>query len=88
MDDEKLARFERAANKLSEAFTSNNSHSSITINAGGWGVFACAIMCAFMSGLAVALLVGQVKHENRLDKIDQYVSVIYQQLPSLRKGEK
>jgi hypothetical protein len=33
-------------------------------------------------------LVGQVKHENRLDKIDQYVSVIYQQLPSLRKGEK
>lgn len=88
MDDEKLARFERAANRLAEAFPQNSSQSNITINAGGWGIFACAVMCAFMCGLSIAFLIAQSRQDARLDKIDQYISVVYQQLPDLRKGDK
>lgn len=89
MDDEKLARFERAAKQLADAFPQNSSQSNITINAGGWGILACSIMCAFMCGLAISFLIAQSRQDARLDKIDQYVSVIYQQLPTLRpKGDK
>lgn len=98
MDDEKLARFERAANRLAEAFPQNSSQSNITVNAGGVGVLIAGCCCSFM--FAVILIGGhfysqtiadlkadtaEIREDQRATKA--YLQGIWQKAPHLKPEE-
>lgn len=84
MDDEKLARFERAANRLAEAFPQNTSQSTITISAGGVGVWLAVTACAAMMVMNLALLAMWVTHDRKIDALQHYLNAVYMMAPHLK----
>lgn len=90
MDDE-IQRFERAAAKLSEALaaapTNTGNQSTITLNAGGVGVWIAVSACAVMLAMNLCLLVMLVNHDRKIDDIGHYVQAIYMIAPQLKPKE-
>lgn len=97
MDDEKLARLERAVAALAEAMKPVNAgnQSTITVNAGGVGVMIASACCAFM--FAVVIIggawftadasrrdreVAEIREDQRATKA--YLQGIWQQAPHLK----
>lgn len=89
----------QALEKTVERINGNNSTATIQVNAGGVGVWVattCAVVmlaCLFVGGFWVMrefnrldTELGDRKAEN--ESMRSYLSVIYQQLPSLREHEK
>lgn len=90
---EDLERFERAAMEISKAIERKDSGNSATIsvNADGVGVWISATACGVMFALFVAAaVVGSVAYTNmqtRLDRMQDYINVIYQVAPQLKPKE-
>jgi hypothetical protein len=87
MDDEKIARLERAVAALAEAMRPANTgnQSTITLNAGGVGVWIAVSACAVMLAVNVVLVVTLVSHDRELDDLRHYVNATYMMAPELQK---
>lgn len=86
MDDE-IQRFERAVARFSEALTvagNSGNQSTITLNAGGVGVWIAVSACAVMLAVNVMLVAVIVSHERKIDDLGDYIHAIYMVAPSLK----
>ena len=89
MEDE-IQRFERAVARFSEALASSSNsgnQSTITLNAGGVGVWIAVSACAVMLAINVALAVMLVNHDRKIDDMEHYINAIYQAAPQLKPKE-
>jgi len=88
MDDEKIARLERAVDKLAHALPNNSGNqSTVTLNAGGVGVWMAVTACAVMLAINVALMVLIVNHDRKIDDLEHYINAIYMMAPGLKPQE-
>lgn len=87
MDDD-LRRFEAAVDRFAEALSrpgNTGNQSTITLNAGGVGVWIAVSCCAVMLAVNVVLVGIIVSHERKLDDLADYIHAIYMAAPSLRQ---
>lgn len=83
---EKLTKLvEDTTKELRKAALSNSA--SITINAGGIGVWIATICCSVMLGMAVVLALSMKDQQRQIDDLGHYLQAIYAQAPSLRPEE-
>lgn len=66
----------------------NSNRSTISINAGGIGVWVATTACAVMLACNVFLAALVIEHSRRLDRLEDYLSAIYMQAPHLKPQEK
>ncbi len=86
MDDD-IQRFERAVDRLSAALSTpanTGNQSTITLNAGGIGVWIAVSACAVMLAVNIALLAMLVSHDRKIDDLTHYINAIYMIAPSLK----
>ena len=89
MDDE-IQRFERAVARFSEALTAagnSGNQSTITLNAGGVGVWIAVSACAVMLAVNVMLVAVIVSHDRKIDDLRHYLNAVYQAAPQLKPKE-
>jgi len=55
----------------------NSSASTITVNAGGIGVYIAVTCCAVMLAVNVLLIAVIVDHSRKLDRLEDYVTATY-----------
>lgn len=87
MDDE-IQRFERAVARLSEALSAagnTGNQSTITLNAGGMGVWIAVSACAVMLAMNLALLAMLVTHDRKIDELQDYIHAVYMMAPQLKQ---
>jgi hypothetical protein len=86
--DEDVARFARAVEQLDDVLTrtSGNSgnQSTITLNAGGIGVWIATTACVAMLFVNLMLLAVIISHERKIDDLGDYIHAIYMVAPSLK----
>ena len=56
---------------------SNSSASTITVNAGGIGVYIAVTCCAVMLAVNVLLIAVIVDHSRKIDRLQDYVTATY-----------
>lgn len=84
-------RFEKASEKLAAALaspTNTGNQSTITLNAGGMGVWIAVTACAVMLAVNIMLVAIIVSHERKIDDLGDYIHAIYMVAPSLKPEEK
>ena len=59
------------------AQTSNSSASTITVNAGGIGVYIAVTCCAVMLAINILLVAIIVNHDRKIDRLNDYVTATY-----------
>ena len=86
---ESIVSLERVINKLTP---NQSNNATVTLQAGGLGVWICATCCVVMFAL---LLAGScsagffaVKQSERMDRMQDYLNAIYAQAPQLKPKEK
>lgn len=67
---------------------SNSSASTITVNAGGLGVYIAATCCAVMLAVNLFLIAIIVNHERKIDDLGDYIHAIYMVAPQLKPESK
>lgn len=84
-----LDRLEGALRRLSTNTGGNTA--TISVQAGGIGLWICVTCCAVMFALTVAIVVvGGIAYtstQQRLDRMQDYISSIYQIAPQLKPKE-
>jgi hypothetical protein len=90
---EEVERLARAVDKLGEVSKklqagSGGSEAHINIQAGGVGLWIAATCCAVMFALTIAMaVIGGIAYtstQQRLDRMQDYLNVIYQAAPQLK----
>ena len=66
----------------------NKNESTITINAGGAGVWIAVTCCIVSFVINVALAVAFLNHDRKIDDLGDYLQAIYAQAPYLKPEEK
>lgn len=82
--DELDHRIERLEKLAKEGSRGNTSASTITVNAGGIGVYIAATCCAVMLAVNLFLIAIIVNHERKIDDLSDYIHAIYMMAPSLK----
>lgn len=86
--DEDVARFAAAVAQLDSVLTrgvgNSGNQSTITLNAGGVGVWIATSACAVMLAVNVMLVGIIISHERKLDDLADYIHAIYVMAPSLK----
>lgn len=88
---EVAARFEQASERLAQALSNtgnSGNQSTITLNAGGLGVWLAVSACGVMMAVNICLAVLLVNHDRKIDDIGHYVQAIYMIAPQLKPKEK
>jgi hypothetical protein len=75
-------RLVKALEKLPSQNAGNQS--TITLNAGGVGVWVAVTACAVMLALNLALMIVLVSHDRKIDQLNHYLSAIYMVAPGLK----
>lgn len=75
--DELDSRIERLERLAKEGSRGNTSASTITVNAGGIGVYIAVTCCAVMLAVNVLLIAVIVDHSRKLDRLQDYVTATY-----------
>ncbi len=65
----------------------NSSQSTITLNAGGVGVWISVTVCSVMLAINMALIVILVNHDRKIDDLSHYLNAIYMVAPQLKPKE-
>lgn len=78
----------RLVDALAKAQPSASNNSTISINAGGVGVWVATTACAVMLAVNVILVGIIVSHERKLDDLQDYIHAIYMMAPSLKPENK
>lgn len=85
-----------AAERLTKAFSdldqtireamkgTNNTHQTITLSAGGIGVWLCATFCAVMFAMSLVGIVAFVTIFQKVDRMQDYWNVTLQYVPGLK----
>jgi len=90
MDDkptvDEIARLERAVKALGEVMQPANSgsQSTVTINAGGVGVWIAVTASVVMLAVNMVLVVLLANHDRKIDELQDYVHAIYMMAPQLK----
>lgn len=84
--DQASARLETAAKAL-HGFNSGNQ-STISINAGGIGVWFACTACAVMLACNLFLVALYLDQQQQIRDLDAYLSAIYMQAPHLKPEDK
>lgn len=90
MDDD-LRRFEAAVDRFAEALGrqgNSGNQSTITLNAGGVGVWIAVSACAVMLAVNVMLVAVVVSHDRKIDDLKHYLNAVYMMAPHLKPEEK
>lgn len=85
------SRFDHAMQRLTECLdrqATNSSHSTITFNAGGLGVWLAASACAVMLAVNMVLVVVIASHDRKIDDLSHYLNAIYMIAPQLKPEDK
>ena len=83
-------RFERASERLATALSApgnTGNQSTITLNAGGVGVWIAVTACAVMLAMNIILVAIIVSHERKIDDLGDYIHAIYMVAPSRKPEE-
>lgn len=83
---EALQRFTDKADKVL-SLNSGNTTSSVNLNAGGVGVWACLTACIVSLVLCAVMAVMFLDMNRKYDRTQDLLSVIYQQAPWLKPPE-
>jgi ABC-type spermidine/putrescine transport system permease subunit II len=62
----------------------NSNQSTVTVSAGGVGVWIAVTCCVVSFVINVALAVAFVNHDRKIDDLGDYISAIYMMAPSLK----
>jgi hypothetical protein len=65
----------------------NKNESTITVNAGGAGIWVAVTCCIVSFVINVALAVAFVNHDRKIDDLGDYVNAIYMMAPHLKPKE-
>lgn len=78
------------ANRLLEMLIPgrNSSNATITVNAGGFGVWVAVTCCIVMLSCNIFLAVIVMDHSRQISDLKDYLSAIYMQAPYLKPSEK
>lgn len=88
---EVATRFEQASDRLAQALSNtgnSGNQSTITLNAGGIGVWLAVSACGVMLAVNVCLAILLVNHDRKIDDLGHYVQAIYMMAPQLKPQEK
>lgn len=87
---DELRRLEAAVDRFREAMPGNRigNQSTITLNAGGVGVWIAVSACAVMLAVNMALLALIIAHDRKIDNLQHYVNAIYMMAPHLKPEDK
>lgn len=72
---------------MAAKFRSNDSAATITVNAGGVGVWIATTACLVMFAVNVLLGALFVIQDGKINKMQDYLNAIYMQAPQLRPKE-
>jgi hypothetical protein len=75
---------ERLARELGAFLPKNNNSATITVNAGGLGVWIATTACCVMLGISVLLGLAVVDLSRKVSELENYVHAIYMMAPSLK----
>jgi hypothetical protein len=75
---------ERLARELGAILPKNNNSATITVNAGGLGVWIATTACCVMLGISVLLGLAVVDLSRKVSELENYVHAIYMMAPSLK----
>ena len=75
--DELDHRIERLEKLAKEGSRGNSSASTITVNAGGFGVYIAVTCCAVMLAINILLVAIIVNHDRKIDRLNDYVTAAY-----------
>lgn len=84
---EAIQRFTDRTDALLRRTDANSNTATISINAGGVGVWIAATACAVMLACNVFLAALVIDHARRLSDLDAYLAAIYMQAPHLKPAE-
>lgn len=85
------SRFEQASGRLAKALAgsvNSGNQSTITLNAGGIGVWLAVSACCVMLAVNICLAILLVNHDRKIDDLGHYVQAIYMMAPQLKPQEK
>ncbi len=88
--DEITKGLERAADRLEQAsrnLGNSGNQSTITLNAGGLGVWVCVTCCAVMLACNVFMIGLYLDQQSHIRDLDAYLAAIYQQVPWMKPKE-
>jgi len=63
---------------------SNIQQSTVTVQAGGFGLWVATTCCALMLGMNLCLLVMLAGHDRKIERLEDYLQAIYTQAPHLK----
>lgn len=80
-------RFEQASERLAQALSHGNTgnQSTITLNAGGIGVWMAVSACFVMLSVNICLAILIVNHDRKIDDLEHYIQAIYMMAPQLKQ---
>jgi hypothetical protein len=86
---EELRRLERAVDLFTAAAPHNRigNQSTISVNAGGVGVWLAASACAVMLAANLALVAMLISHDRKIDDLRHHLTAIYMLAPHLTPEE-
>jgi len=90
--DEAIQGLSRAAERLEQASrnlaSNGGNQSTITLNAGGMGVWLACTCCAVMLACNVFLLSLYLDQQRQIASLNEYLAAIYMMAPSLKPEKK
>lgn len=81
---EAITRVDRLSQEMGTNGDSHVNQSTVTIQAGGIGVWAAVTCCAVMLAVNLCLLSMLADHSRQIDRLNEYLSAIYMQAPHLK----
>ena len=81
---EAITRVDRLSQEMGTNGDSHINQSTVTIQAGGIGVWAAVTCCAVMLAMNVCLLFMLAGHNRKIERLEDYLQAIYAQAPSLK----
>lgn len=87
---DELRRLEVMVDRFRDAMPANRigNQSTITLNAGGVGVWIAVSACAVMLAVNMALLALLVAHDRKIDDLRHHLTAIYMLAPHLKPEDK
>ena len=81
---EAITRVDRLSQEMGTNGDSHVNQSTVTIQAGGFALWASATCCAVMLAMNVCLLFMLDGHDRKIERLEDYLQAIYAQAPSLK----
>lgn len=81
---EAITRVERLGQEMGANSDSQINQTTVTVQAGGIGVWAAVTCCAVMLAVNLCLLLVLSGHDRKIERLEDYLQAIYTQAPHLK----